>query len=529
MNTQNVNERTALKKSLTIATVIMMGSVLLSRVIGLVREQVVAIFGGTGTSIDSYVTAFFIPELLNHFLAEGFLSITFIPIFLRYWSGNDKDGAWRSFSNLFSLGTIAFCIAIPLAMIFTPQILCLMGPHIANEQTLPLTVKLTRIILPAQLFFYWGAFFSAVQMAQHRFFVPALAPLFYNAGIIASGLVLGSRMGVEGFAWGVLGGAFAANVLVQLPGAIKAGMRYRWRIDVRHPDVKLFVLLSLPLVFGLGMTFSNEIFFRYFGSFLGEGVTSSLNYALRTMGMVIALFGQAWGVAFYPWLSRLAAEKKFNEISELLDKVIARIGTFAIPIAALCIVCATEIIRMLYEHGQFTAASTARTAPLFALYMAGSFFFSVAIFSARPFWAIQKTLLPMIVSTAVSLVIIPVYYFTSRLWGAAGIASSAVCGMSLQFLIVYLLWQRRYGSIQAVILLARKITTIIAITACAAAAAWFTKQEFAGLCSGLGKTVDALLVTCLAAVPFFAVVLILYQMTGVLKARELIALVRRKE
>jgi putative peptidoglycan lipid II flippase len=106
LNTENAKDRPSLKKSLTIATAIMMGSVLLSRVIGLVREQVIAALCGTSTEIDAYVTAFFIPELINHFLASGFLSITFIPIFQRYLHANDREGAWRSFSNLMSLGTV---------------------------------------------------------------------------------------------------------------------------------------------------------------------------------------------------------------------------------------------------------------------------------------------------------------------------------------------------------------------------------------------------------------------------------------
>ncbi|MBN2037896.1 MAG: murein biosynthesis integral membrane protein MurJ [Chitinispirillaceae bacterium] len=527
MNTETAAEKKSLKKTLTFATVIMMGSVLLSRIVGLVREQVIAGFGGTGADIDSYVTAFFIPELLNHFLAEGFLSITFIPIFLRYWADGDREGAWRSYSNLFSIGSVVFCIAIPLAMLFTPSILCLMGPHIANENTLVMTVKLTRIILPAQLFFYWGAFFSAVQMAQQRFFVPALAPFFYNAGIIVGGIVLGPRIGIEGFAWGVLGGAFIANVLVQLPGAMRAGMRYRICFNPRHKDFRTFVMLSLPLVFGLGMTFSNEIFFRFFGSFLQEGATASLNYSLRTMGIMIALFGQAWGVAFYPHLTRLAAEKKMKEISLLLNRTLMRIGTYSIPIATLCIVCSSEIISILYEHGRFDSGSTARTAPLFALYMVGSFFFAAAVFTARPFYAVQKTLPPMIASTTVSLMILPVYYISSKVCGAPGIAGSAVAGMALQFFFVYFLWHRNYGEGQSIRLL-KRIALVVAISLVAGLVGMLVKQSIQSLDTGWGVKVDSALVALAASLPFAVIVLASYHLTGLQKAGELLDVIRKR-
>ena len=397
MNTHPPIEKAALRKSLAAATVIMMASVFLSRVIGLVREQVIAHLGGTSTGIDSYVTAFFIPELLNHFLAGGFLSITFIPIFQRYLAAGDSEGAWRSFSNIITVGTAVFAVVIPVSMVCTPAILRTMGPHIAGEQTLQLTVAMTRIILPAQLFFYWGAFFSAVQMAHHRFFWPACAPLFYNAGIILGGLLLYRTAGVQGFAWGVLGGAFAANVIFQFMGARGVGLRYRFRFDLFDPDLRKFLLLSLPLVFGLTMTFSNEILFRFFGSFLGEGGTSSINYALRTMGFVVALFGQASGVAFYPYLSRLAIEQKFGEITSLLNRAVTAIAVYCIPLSLLLLVCAPQVIAILYEHGSFSAASTARTAPVFALYMAGAFAFSAAVFAVRPFYAVQKMYLPVIV------------------------------------------------------------------------------------------------------------------------------------
>jgi putative peptidoglycan lipid II flippase len=522
VNSQTSTERTALRKSLTVATAIMMASVFLSRVIGLVREQVIAHVGGTTTGIDAYVTSFFIPELLNHFLAGGFLSITFIPIFQHYLTKADSDGAWRSFSNIITVGTVVFAIVIPLSMLFAPGILRMMGPHIANEQTLPLTIRMTRIILPAQLFFYWGAFFSAVQMAQHRFFWPACAPLFYNIGIILGGLLLGRVAGVEGFAWGVLGGAFAANVVFQLAGARSVGMRYRFRFDLKDPDLMRFMLLSLPLVLGLTMTFSNEILFRFFGSFLGEGGTSSINYALRTMGFVVALFGQASGVAFYPYLSRLAIEQKFGEITALLNKALTVIAAYCIPISLLLLVCAPQVISILYEHGHFSSASTAKTAPVFALYVAGAFAFSAAVFAVRPFYAVQKMYIPVIVSSAVFLVSIPLYYYAGRSWGAPGIAASAVIGMVFQFLLLYFIWNSRYGDRASALRTLRIVAVILCISTAAAAAGWRVNHLLLNYHSGFGKLIDNLIVCAGTFVPSGILVVLLYQVTGVARIKDMI-------
>jgi len=521
--------KNSLKKSLTVATAIMMVSVLLSRVIGLVREQVIAGFGGTSAEIDSYVTAFIIPELMNHFLAGGFLSIAFIPIFQRYLAKDDAEGGWRTFSNLFTIGSIVFVIVLPIAMIFTPDIYRLFGPHIADKPyNFALTVRLTRIILPAQIFFYWGAFFSAVQMAKQKFFFPALSPLFYNLGIIGGGLLLGRRLGIEGFAWGVLAGSFVANVLVLLPGALSLGLRYRPRMEIRHPDVREFVVFSLPLVVGLGMTFSNELFFRYFSSFLGEGGTSSINYALRTMGMVVAVFGQASGVAFYPYLSKLAIEKKFSEITSLLDRVLVKIGLYCIPISLLLMVLAKQVISILYQHGHFTSASTATTAPVFALYMAGAFLFAAAIFVVRPFYAAGRPYIPMAISTAISLLSLPAYYLTSRLWGAQGIAGSAVGGMALQFLSLYIFWSVRYGDNAGLLRTAKTFGTICAIGVAAALCGWAVKHELLKFHFGFGRLVNNLVVCVLTGVPVTILVLVLYEITGLQKINDLVKKVLRR-
>ena len=258
-----MNAHTA--KSISMASLIMMGSVLLSRVLGLVRVQVLASLGGTSGQMDAYVAAFLIPEFLNHLLAGGFMSITFIPLFQRHLLAKDEARAWGLFSNIFISGTLVMIGLIVVCLVFARQILGLLGTHVGGAD-IGLAVRMTRIILPAQLFFYWGALLMAVQFAHKRFFIPALAPLFYNGGIILGGVLLAPRLGIEGFAWGVLGGAFVGNAVVQVVGLRNLGARLRWTVNFKDPDLIKYVVISLPLILGLGMQFSNEIAFRIFGS-----------------------------------------------------------------------------------------------------------------------------------------------------------------------------------------------------------------------------------------------------------------------
>ena len=498
----------------------MMGSVLLSRIIGLLRERSLAGFGGTTYEIDAYVTSFFIPELLNHFLSGGFLSITFIPIFQHHLVNNRHEEAWKSFSNLFTIGTVLFILFIPITIALTPTMLSFLGPQIQDPRSFTLTVKLTRIIIPAQLFFFWGALFNAVQMSKRHFFLPALAPLGYNGAIILGGILLGPIIGIEGFAWGVLAGAFIGNVLIQLPGVKRCGLQFTPCIDFRHPDILTYFKKTVPLILGLSMTFSNEIFFRYFGSFLSDGGTACVNYALRTMMMVVAVFGQASGVAFYPFLTNLAAEKKFREMERLLNSVLRKIALFLIPISAVLILLSYEVIAFLFEHGKFTAQSTGTTAPVLVIYLLGTFSYCAAIILARSFYAMQKMILPLVISTGIAITTIPLYIILSAWIGARGIATAAVFGMTLQSIILYFLWLKDYGTWQAARTELIVYVKILSITIIGIIPGYFIKQQLLSSITVEYNLIKNSIIIFSVTIPVMAIVFFLYDILGIQKMRE---------
>lgn len=431
-------------RSISAASLIMMGSVLLSRGLGIVREMVLAGVGGTSAEMDAYVAAFLLPEFLNHLLAGGFMSITFIPLFQERWQRQDAAGAWRLFNNLFCAGTLIMALLVAVAWVFTPQLLGLMGERVGGAEVARVA-RLTRIILPAQIFFYWGALFMAVQFAQQKFLLPALAPLLYNGGIIIGGLTLGRWLGIEGFAWGVLGGAFVGNALVQAWGMRRLQPALAWVLDWRDPGLKRYVWLSLPLVLGLGMQFSNEMAFRIFGASLGEGALASLNYALRIMWALVGLFGQAVGIASFPFLSRLAVEGRLGELNQVAFGVLRRLLLLVLPVSAVLIALAPEVVTVVFQRGRFTAESAAQTAPVLQWYLAGAFAFAAMTMVTRCFYALQNTWLPMVAGTAVALASLPVYAWFSRMWAAPGIALAGSVGAVAQLAVLSWLWVRRHG------------------------------------------------------------------------------------
>jgi putative peptidoglycan lipid II flippase len=435
----------SLYKKITIASLIMMASVLLSRVMGLLREMVIAYAAGARGDVDAYQLAFVLPEILNHVVASGFLSVTFIPIFSEYLAKDREEEGWRVFSIILNGFGSLLAVLILVACIFTDPLVNWVAPGIEDPAVRHLAVRMTRIALPAQFFFFVGALFMAVQFSKERFVFPALAPLLYNLGIIAGGLLLGPLVGMEGFSWGVLGGAFLGNFLVQWVGARRAGMKYEVGLDFTHPEVRRYLKLTLPLVIGLSMTFSTEFFFRFFGSYLPKGSIAALNYGLRVMFILVGLFGQAIGTATYPFMSRLVAEGRIDETNELLNRTL-RYLSVVIPFAVLLMVLRHEVVFILYQRGQFDAAAATLTAHLLPFLLVGAFAFSAQTVVVRGYYAMQNTLFPALVGTAAVLVSIPFYVLGMERLGPAGVALGVSLSAMLQVTVFYVLWNRRTGN-----------------------------------------------------------------------------------
>ena len=429
-------------RSVTVASLIMMASVFLSRVIGLFREMVIAGVGGTRAAVDAYQVAFVVPEILNHIVASGFLSITFIPIFTRYLAGGREAEGWRIFSVILTLFGGVLAVLVAGAWMFAAPLMSAAAPGFSQSPLFPQAVQMMRIILPAQFFFFCGGLFMAVQFAKDSFAIPALAPLVYNLGIIAGGLIGGSQNSMVGFAWGVLAGAFAGSFLLQLAGAVRAGMRYTPALDFRHPDLKKYILLTIPLMVGLTMTFSTEIFFRFFGSYLPAGSIAGLNYALRVMFIVVGMVGQAVGVASYPFMARLVSEDRLEELNLLLNTLL-RYLAITIPLSILVIILRHEVVLVLFQRGAFTPESTALTARALAFLMVGAFAFSAQTVVARGFYAMQNTLLPAVYGTAAVLLSLPLYVVGVKLMGINGVALACALSATLQVAVLYTVWNRK--------------------------------------------------------------------------------------
>lgn len=517
---------TDLGRKIGIASLIMMASILLSRVLGVVREAVIAYIGGAGPEVDAYNIAFQLPEILNHIVAGGYLSITFIPILAAHFERGDRAEGWRVLSVVATFFTTVLALLTIAAMAGAEDLITLVAPGTAERpEVLAQATRMTRIILPAQLCFFLGGLFMAVQYTQGRFLIPALAPLVYNTGIIAGGVLLGPRMGMEGFSWGVLGGAALGQLVLQAFGALRAGMRIRPSWQVRHPDFRRFVLLTLPLIFSLGMTFSMEFFFRFFGSMLKAGAVASLNYGLRVTMMLIGLFGTAAGVASYPFLARLVARGEHDRFLQVLNATLRRYVCLAIPASAIMIILAREMVVVLFQRGAFTPADTARTALVLQVFLAGAFATAGLFIVLRGFYAMRNTLVPAVYGTIAVGLSIPVYWVLAEQMGEAGVALGVAVSGLLQAIVLFTVFNRRTRNAGAPTYLALGRALLVSLPP--AAAAWAVR---AGLLQWLdaGRLAGALAVGACTAAVFAVLLLVLARVFHVSEIDDVVRAVRRR-
>lgn len=439
------NKATSIGKAASIAVIIMAVSNILSRLLGFARMIVLANSAGMSSEVDAYSFSFMIPDILNHLLAGSALSITFIPIFQQIKENQSEKDALKFFSNLLTTGTIVFIPLIILSIIFADKLLLFSGDNINNnespEQYL-LTIRLTRIIIPAQLFFFWGALLNGIQYANKHFLFPSFTPLIYNLGIILGGLLLYPYIGIEGFSWGVLIGAFIGNALIQFYGAKKCGAKFTFIINLKDKNLQKWFLITIPLVLGLGMTFSNEFMFRFFGSrsIDGEGAIAGLDYSYKAMMFIVGMLGQAVAAGTYPFISQLAAENKLNEMNSFISKTLYQVAIVAIPITLFSIVMSHEIIGFLFERKSFLPEDTARAAEIFRYYLPAAFFMAGGLILIRAFYALKKTITPLIISTIIIILTIPLYHIFDKIIGSKGIAGASSIYITLTFLTLCIVW-----------------------------------------------------------------------------------------
>jgi putative peptidoglycan lipid II flippase len=426
---------------------------LVSRILGVVREQVMAIFFGAGNAADAFNIAFRIPNLLRDLFAEGALSAAFIPTFTATLSRDGHPGAWRLGRLVVSSLTVILLGVLVLGWFVAPLLVQVMAPGFPPEKQ-ELTVLLARIMLPFLLFVALAAAATGMLNSLHRFSIAALAPVWFNIGTILITIALVPvfrSVGIEpilALAVGVIVGGLL-QLALQLPTLFRLGFRFRFQFDFRHPGVRRIAILMGPAAFGLSAVQINLVINSLLASTLGTGAVSWLAYAFRIVFVPLPLFGVALATVSLPTLSREASLGDIESLKRTLVRALRLGAALSLPAAVGIAVLARPLTALLFEHGQFTASDTIQTANALVAFCVGLAAYSGIKVLVPAFYALHDTKTPLKTSFIGVAMNLALNLFLMQFWGHVGLALATGFTAIFNFTLLWFWLQHKIGRLPA--------------------------------------------------------------------------------
>ncbi|PKM83050.1 MAG: murein biosynthesis integral membrane protein MurJ [Firmicutes bacterium HGW-Firmicutes-14] len=424
---------------------ILMVAMMLSRVLGYVREAVLASAFGASWQTDAFLAAFTVPDLLYDLLVGGVLSSAFIPVFTSYLATDREEEAWEVASTMINLIVMVMAVCIALGMVFTVPLTKLVAYKFSGE-TLDLAVRLTRTMFPAFVILALNGLIMGLLNSYKHFTAPAVGSVVYNMCIIAFGLGLSQRFGIMAFAIGVVVG-HGVNFLIQLPALVQKGLRYKFALNLSHPGVRKMFILMVPAMLGLAANRVNLIVNQTIASGISDGSITALRLANRLMWLPLGVFAGSIAVAVFPTLTSYAAREEMKEFKQTLSMGIRSIFLIIVPASVGLAVLSIPIVRLLFERGQFSPAATQVTAYALVFYCIGLFAQSAVWVITRAFYAMHDTVRPLLIAVTTILINIALNLLLRPVLEERGLALAySVTGI---YNMVVLLWflRRKIGAL----------------------------------------------------------------------------------
>ncbi|CAN5590530.1 murein biosynthesis integral membrane protein MurJ [soil metagenome] len=384
---------------------IMVASLLLSRILGLVRDTVMVAQFGIGLDTDAYRIAVQIPDTIFMLIAGGGLSSAFIPVFSGLIHTDREKEAWDVFSVVATVCAAIAIVLVVLAWIFTPQIVHFFQGK-KPDSVLPPAILMSRIMLPAQIAFLVGSIMLATLYARKSFLAPGLAPNVYNVGIILGAAILPGAlgMGIESMAWGALVGALIGNLALPALAMATEGSRFRPSLAVRHEGVTRFFKLLLPVILGFSLpSMVNLVTQKFAGIYGADGINTVLSLSNNLMQAPLGIFGQALALAVFPVLSQFVAEDRMDLYRDQISKTLRTVLYLGAMSGGLMLALAPQIVTALYGWGKgHSAQELAWTSQCLRIYSLAIFAWCIQPVLMRGFFSLHKTLKPVAVGTVMT-------------------------------------------------------------------------------------------------------------------------------
>jgi putative peptidoglycan lipid II flippase len=481
------------RRHLVRSTVIFGAATGVSRVLGLIREIVAAYYFGSVGRINAFTVAFQVPNLIRALVADAALSSAFVPVFTELLEKGDRKRAWRVASSVFFLMLLGLGGLTALLMILAPLVIAPFGNPGGDKE---LAVTLTRILFPIVTLLGISGVIVGILNSYEQFTVPALAPVAWNVAIIV-GLVIGVPQAstIDGklyvYAASILIGT-VIQVLLPVPWLRGLDGRLRVVLDWRDPAVRQVFVLMIPVTLSLGLINFNAVVDTLFASRLidPEQAPRAIDLAFRIYMLPQGIFSVAVATVLFPSLARLAARGDMDGFRTMSASGLRLIGFLLIPASAAIATLSTPIVRLVYQHGQFTSDQTAVVAQCLAAFSLGLAFNGAQLMLNRSFFSLQSPWVP----TSVALgnlglnAILDALLYSVGAWGIA--LSTSLCNIAAVALLLVLL-RRRIGRIE----LTETISSTVRVMIAAGALAVVSHAVWSWLDSALGRSIGAQIVS----------------------------------
>ncbi len=424
------------------AAILLMLSSFGSGLLALVRIKYVNYLFGAGAAQDAYRAAFKLPDLLSYFLTGGAVAISLITILNRYRERGDDEGADRALSVVLTTMFVVLAAGVVFAEIAAPWYVWLAN---AGFRTDPLRAHLctalTRIILPAQLFFFIGSCMSSRLQVRKIFIYQAGAPLVYNLGIVLGAVFLHRQIGIYSLAVGVLAGVICGSFLLNSIGAFRTGFRYQPILGFRDPAFLEWFKLTLPLMIGVSLVMFDGFFLNYFASIAKGGITLIGN-AKDLFNAPFNVIGPAAGAASLPFFASLFQQNREFDFSASVGRSVSRLFAVGMLVSAWMIALAPWLLN-LFKGGKFNRADVLSVTQLFQILSITLAIWAVQGIYARAFYAASDTKTPAITGTIITILSIPMYWALFNARGLTGLAIASDIGIFVQTATLAILLHRK--------------------------------------------------------------------------------------
>jgi putative peptidoglycan lipid II flippase len=431
-------------KTIFSAAFILAAAALTSRILGLIRDRLLAGRFGAGDELDIYFAAFRLPDLIYSILIMGAISSAFIPVFAQYFQKNKKE-AWYLTSSLFNLATLVLIIVAGLFILLAPWLISFIAPGFSGAKR-EMTILLTRIMFLSPLLLGMSSILSGILQYFQRFFIYSLAPIVYNLGIIFGILFFVPLWGLVGLAWGVVLGT-GLHLLIQIPSALFSGFRIRKVLDFYHKGIKKIIKLMIPRTIGLAGLQINFVVITAIASTLASGSIAIFNLSHNLFWVPIGIIGISFATATFPRLARSFARKNKKEFSKNFSSVFSQILYLVLPITVLFFLLRAQIVRIILGTGEFGWIDTRLTAAALGIFSFSIFAQSLIPLISKAFYSFHNTRTPVLISLwSIGINILGSFFFVwvlnngnwfssfiSRILKLQGISNFSVLGLPIAF------------------------------------------------------------------------------------------------